>query len=147
MLINRTLRHALPDASNHIYESRYRVLVWREIVVNNCVREWTGPFKMEGMNYHARIVYIRDSPDSPARPFSITHVNSYYTAEIHASSLISNINGFFSWDCLPKYEDDMFVTEVLFSDDKSAKSEEINEAKRKEINDIIRWITLNKNVQ
>lgn len=138
MRIARGLRHAVPNASNHMYKPGDKILVWRENIVNNQIGEWLGPFEIEGMDERAKIAYIRDDVNSPARPFNIVQIKPYYSPDILAGDFISDVNNFFSYHCSPANEEDIFMTEIISNDDPRAQCEEMNDAKRKEIRDLLR---------
>lgn len=46
MKIARELKHAVSNEANHIYKSGNEVSVWHEVVVNNRIEEWLGPFEI-----------------------------------------------------------------------------------------------------
>lgn len=58
MRISRGLKHAVPQASTHVYKTGDKVLLWIENIVNSRIGEWLGPFEVEGMDETAKIAYI-----------------------------------------------------------------------------------------
>ena len=136
MRIARGLRHAVPSATDNTYKIGDKVLVWRENMVNSRIGEWLGPFVIEGMDN--KIAYIRDEVNSPARPFNIVQVKPYYQPDIMANEFISNINRVLSYHCSPADEDTIFMTEILTDADPRAHSKEMNDAKKREIRDLLR---------
>ncbi len=47
MRVARALKHAVPGASDRLYQPGDQVLVWRERQVNNRIGEWIGLFSVD----------------------------------------------------------------------------------------------------
>lgn len=61
MRINRALKHSVPSAADIAYKPGDKVLLWREKVVNNRIREWVGPLEVLGLESARKTVYIQDA--------------------------------------------------------------------------------------
>lgn len=73
--LQRALRHAVPAASDHVYEPGDEVLLWKEKVVNNHIGEWIGPFRVETIDRVKKLVYIRRGKS--ITPYNQTQVKPY----------------------------------------------------------------------
>ena len=56
--LKRALKHQSPKMKDHIYSPSYKVLVWREKIVNNRIGEFIGPFAFLHYDERSRIVAV-----------------------------------------------------------------------------------------
>ena len=83
---------------------------------------------------HKKIVFIRDSEVGPARPFLIAQVKPYLASETTAHSFMKELQEKVS---TVKNPGGVFVTEVLDSANPRCDSEEMGDAKKIEIENLL----------
>ena len=89
--LKRALHHSVPPASDRSYEPGDKVLVWRKKQIAQRMGEWLGPFKVVSTDYAKKLIYIRDADVDPARPFKVTQVKPYLSAETLSRSFLCDI--------------------------------------------------------
>ena len=89
--IDRALRHAVPPAADVTYERNDKVLVWREKQVNNRIGEWVGPYPVDDWDPDKKLVFVRDTPVGPSRPFNLVQVKKYHRPEFTAHTFLFDL--------------------------------------------------------
>ena len=105
--LKRAMHHAVPPARDRSYEAGEKVLVWRERIVGNRTGEWLGPFKVDGVNYAKKLVYVRDVDIGPPSPFNGVQVKHYYSPELLAHYFLCDLDKAF--EQLKTPTDDMIL--------------------------------------
>ena len=90
------------------------------------------------MDEHSKLAYIRDSSNSPSRPFNLVQQKPSHAPEILASQLIADVTEYFRYNSSLKDEEEILMREILSDNDPRSQSERMNEAKRKGIREILR---------
>lgn len=138
MCVNRGLGHARPPAANLTYQTREQVLIWRENIGNRQIEEQINPFEVKGTDLSKKIVYIRDDINSPARPSSLVQVKAYRSPKIPPCSLVADVGGYFNYFKPPKGEEKIYSTEILHNSDPGVDCDDMEQAKQKVIDDLVR---------
>lgn len=84
------------------------------------------------MDYDKKLFYVRDDANILAKPFNVSEVKSYLTAEFLSYSFVAELD--MSLKIFRSLTSDIVLTtEVLDPHDDSAKGNDIDEAKRNEV--------------
>lgn len=123
--IDRALHHAVPPAADVTYERNDEVLIWREKLLSNRIGEWVGPYPVDDWDPEKELVFVRDSPVGPCRPFNLAQVKKYLRAKVSSHTFVWNVvKGLRDMS----HASDTRMTEVLAPYDPRAKSAEMKKA-------------------
>ena len=134
--VKRALSYAAPPAADRSYQPGDRVLVWRENVVNNRIGEWMGPFTVMATDERKKLAYVQDVKIGAARPFNVVQVKPYYAADTLAHSFMLDLGQSLRQFGSPQ-EQEFFLTEIIENSDPRANSKEMENAKAKEIRNLL----------
>lgn len=136
--ITRALRHKTPSAARKTYKKGDKVLIWREKIVKSRIGEWSYPFEVRIFNPRTKLVFVKDSVDRRARLFGIAQVKPYLEPEDVAESFFCDIDsGLRRFSSTCDSELPIFLTEVLEPKDPRARSPQMTDAMRKEVQGLI----------
>lgn len=122
------LKHINTTSSSQIYEAVDMVLVWRERYVNSHIGEWQGPCTVHMIFPKQRIIFISTDTSGTVLPFKIAQVKPYVTPPHEISHsflcyLASALQNF-----TPLVDPDVFMTEVLDSQDERFLAQEMKKS-------------------
>lgn len=80
-LVTLALRHSVHQASDEILQICDKVLVWREKVIEHCIKELKGPYTVFSVDRKKRLVYFKNDRESNPKPSEFAQVKRYQTAE------------------------------------------------------------------
>lgn len=121
------MQHALLAAADVVYKCIDEVLIWRRKQDNNRIGKWDGPYHDEDRDPSKKIVYVRDSPVSPCRPFNLVQVKKYLHSDVAAQTFVFEV--FEGLRCMSRVTN-ACMTEVTAPDDLRLDSVELKEAFR-----------------
>lgn len=70
LILKLALHHAVSPSSDRVYEPGYKVLVWREKMVNNIFTKWLGLFLIYSMNREKKLLYVQDTQIHLSNPLA-----------------------------------------------------------------------------
>ena len=138
--LKRGLRHATPPAADYIFEVGQRVLVWRERKVENRIGEWLGPYIAYGTDPERQLVYVQDVKVGPACPFNLTQVKHYREPEQINYTLFEELRESLA-DFRSQPDCKNLLTEILKPKDPMSSTPAMSEAKKKEIENLLKRST------
>ncbi len=132
--VARALKHAVSSASDRLYHPGHHVVLWRDLQVHNCIREWVAPFSVEFSDESKKLVYVKDVKIGNSRPFNLAQVKPYYPPEDIAYAFVESLRHFFR-DYGNSQDDvgSVYLTEIVDKEDPRSKTFEMTAAKRAEI--------------
>lgn len=129
--VHRAMAHAVPLAAARDYQPGDKFLVWCEKQVSNHISGWLGAFEVTGVDYEKKLVFIRDTPVGPSRPFNVVQVKHYFSPELTAHNFVTDIAPSLHQVSSIHDDVDILATEVLDPADDRAMSSEMSDAKKK----------------
>lgn len=130
--------HQTPQATDITYQPRDKFLIWRQIIVENRISEWFGPYIVCSYDAAAKVVLIQKIPDSPYERFNASQVKTFLEPDAEASSFMETVAAkFFYFVTEPRV---VFInmTEVINKEDPRAKNPEIQAAIMNEFKGLLR---------
>lgn len=137
--IRRALQQKTTQSANRTYKLVKIVLVCREKIINNRIGEWLGLFKVIDVDEYRNLIYTKGVKIGVARLLlNIAQVKHYLQPEHPSHCFISALGKRFG-KCGTKYaeKEDMQLTEMVHQTDPRAHFEEMTDAKRKRIKNIL----------
>ena len=135
--IKKAQNHQTPAGSDNIFEPGQKVLVWREKVVKNRIGEWLGPYVVASFDAAAKIVVVQKDTDSAYELYNTNQVKHFLEPDAAAIDFMKTLHS-----SIAKYRSEVdlpaYVTEVINNSDPRAHTEKMEQAKRAEVQELLK---------
>ena len=135
--IRRATQHQTPTATDTIFYPGQQVLVWKEKVFENRIGEWLVLYTVFSFDATAKIVLVQKDADSAYETCNTTLVKDLKEPVAAETNVIDKL-----YSTLREYRSDItfpvYLTEVIDKSDPRAHSTEMREAKRAEVQELLK---------
>lgn len=138
----RALKHCAPWSTENSYQQGDLVLIWEQKVLDNCLGEWIGPFKILDMDADKNLAYVQDVKVGNARPMHVAQVLRYYEHEQIGYSMFLDIERVLRYFSNRQASDDSFyLMEIVDSSGPRLSFQKMSYAKKAELKGLLDWGT------
>ena len=136
--VKRALHNKAPMATNRVHQTGDKVLLWREVQVENRIGDWLGPYTVVSFDPNSKIILVQMSADARYERYNIVQVKPFLKQTEASTDFIETLYSLIRQFALPNTDLSVNMTEVVQKNDKRAYSWEMKEAIKSEAQDLIR---------
>lgn len=89
--IQRALKRRTGTLKDACFQPGYKVLAWREKMVNNRIGEWMGPSIADAVEVEKKMVHVRDDKKCCVIPFNFYQVKKYMEPEMLSRNFMNEL--------------------------------------------------------